>query len=68
VNNRGWKLGHIDEVGLNTQTPLSEIPIDTLKRHFCDLLKPSNHFLVPLAWAGLGEVPEIIVQIRKWES
>ena len=29
--------------------------------------KPGNHFLIPLDWAGLGEVPEVIEQIRRFE-
>ena len=47
---------------------VEDLPIDTLKEHFCYLLMPSNHFLVPLAWAGLGEVREVIKEIFKFES
>jgi hypothetical protein len=27
-------------------------------------MKPSNHFVVPLSWAGLGEVEEFIQEVR----
>lgn len=67
VNKRGWKLCHIQEVGLNTRVQIQDLAIETLKEHFCYLLKPGNHFLIPLDWAGLGEVPEVIEQIRRFE-
>jgi hypothetical protein len=68
VNKYGWKLCHIDDVGLSTSTRPEQLPLDTLIRHFCLLLMPSNHFLVPLTWAGFGELPEIIDEIRKFEE
>lgn len=68
VNKHGWKLCHIQEVGLNTRTPIADLPIETLKRHSCYLLMPANHFLIPLVWAGLGEAPEFIEEIRKVEG
>jgi hypothetical protein len=67
LNNRGWKLCHIEGVGLRSPTLLEDFPIDRLVAHFKLLLKPSNHFLVPLSWAGLGELPEVIDEIRKYE-
>lgn len=68
VNKCGWKLCHIEDVGLGSPTRPEHLPLDTVIRHFCSLLSPSNHFLVPLAWAGLGELPEIIDEIRKFEA
>jgi hypothetical protein len=68
VNKRGWKLCHIDDVGLNARTKIEELPWPTLANHFRLLLRPSNHFLVPLEWAGLGEMPEVIAEIRNYES
>lgn len=56
----GWKLCHITPVGLNTRTPLSNIDISSLKNAFFNLLSPSNYFLLPKRWGGLGEVPEFI--------
>jgi len=68
LNNRGWKLCHIDRVGLRSATLLEDFSIERLVRHFQLLLKPSNHFLVPLSWAGFGELPEVIDEVQKYES
>jgi hypothetical protein len=68
VNKRGWKLCHIQDIGLGIRTPLEEVPLDKLKDHFQLLMRPSNHFLIPLQWAGLGEVPEVIDAIRVVEA
>ena len=65
VNKRDWKLCHMDDVGLKKRADPEQLPLEMLIRHFCLLLMPSNHFLVPLAWAGLGELPEIVDEIRK---
>jgi hypothetical protein len=67
LNKRGWKLCHIDGVGLRSATRLEDFKIELLVNHFRLLLKPSNHFLVPLTWAGLGELPEVIDEVRKYE-
>lgn len=68
VNKCGWKLCHIHDIGLSTRTAVSELPLDTLVRHFKLFMKPSNHFVVPLAWSGLGEVSEVIDAIREIEA
>jgi hypothetical protein len=67
LNKRGWKLCHIDGVGLRRATPLEDFSIEELVRHFKRLLRPSNHFLVPLSWSGLGELPEVIEEVRRYE-
>jgi hypothetical protein len=67
LNKRGWKLCHIDGVGLRSAMELGDFSLERLLIHFRLLLKPSNHFLVPLSWAGLGELPEIIEEVRKYE-
>jgi hypothetical protein len=68
LNKRGWKLCHVDPVGLKARTRIEDLPIDELKRHFRLLLRPSNHFLVPKCWSGLGELPEVIGEVRKYEE
>jgi|WetSurMetagenome_2_1015567.scaffolds.fasta_scaffold162229_1 hypothetical protein len=60
LNTRGWKLSHINPVGLKTRKPLIDIPIEKLKNHFIKLMSPSNMFLVPKKWSGLAEFPEMI--------
>jgi hypothetical protein len=68
LNKRGWKLCHVKEVGFRSRTPLEVLPLADISEHFRKLLAPSNHFLVPLVWGGLGEVPEVIDEIRKAEA
>ncbi len=64
INKRGWKLCHIEDVGLNTSTAIESLPIDLLIRHFKLLIAPSNHFLIPLELAGLGELKDLIDEVR----
>jgi hypothetical protein len=68
LNKRGWKLCHIDGVGLRSAIRVEKLPLEQLANHFRLLLKPSNQFLVPLSWAGLGELDEVIGEIHKYES
>jgi hypothetical protein len=68
VNKCGWKLCHIEEIGLSTRTPLTQVPLGDLVRHFTLLMSPSNHFVVPLGWSGLGEVNEFIAEVRQYDS
>ncbi|MGP8253422.1 MAG: hypothetical protein ACLQHF_15435 [Terracidiphilus sp.] len=68
INKRNWKFCHIKEVGLNSRAPVNEIPLETLKEKFRLLLKPSNQFLVPIGWSGLGELPEVIEELRRVEG
>lgn len=44
---------------------MTALPIETLEAHHRLLLSPSNLFLVPLAWAGLAELPEVTAAIRR---
>lgn len=68
LGKQGWKLCHIYPVGLNTRQPISEIDMSSLKQQFQLLLKPSNQFLVPLAWAGMGELNEVIEEVWLFED
>ena len=60
INNRGWKLCHIDPVGLKTKLPIEKIDIQELKKHFKKLANPRNMFLLPLQIGSLGEIQEFI--------
>jgi hypothetical protein len=60
VNKAGWKLCHIFAVGLKTKAFLDQMDIADLKRAFFRLLSPSNYFLLPMKWGGLGETDEFI--------
>jgi len=68
LNSQGWKLCHIVPVGLKSRTLVQDLSVGQLENHFRLLLKPSNHFLVPKCWAGLGEIPEVINEVRAFES
>ena len=68
LGKRGWKLCHMQGVGLSTKTPIEQLPLERLLLHFTRLMAPSNHFLVPLQWAGLGEIPEFIGEVEAIEA
>ncbi|MCB1560003.1 MAG: hypothetical protein KDI75_02705 [Xanthomonadales bacterium] len=59
LSDRGWKLAHIQPIGLRTRTTLEGQRLERLQRHFRDFLAPSNAFLVPKAWSGIGELAEV---------
>jgi hypothetical protein len=59
LSHLGWKVCHSHEVGLRTRTKLQHVPIGLLQDHFRALVDPANMFLVPLRWAGFGELPEV---------
>ena len=60
LNQLGWKICHIDPVGIGKKGIFANIPMETLKQHFRKYMSPHNMFLVPKQWAGLGEMPEMI--------
>jgi hypothetical protein len=60
LNTRGWKVCHIDAIGIKKPGAVNNLPIGTLTDHFRRLMTPSNMFLVPKIWSGLGEMPEMI--------
>lgn len=68
LNKSGWKLCHIKEIGLGTRMAIADLPIETLMTHFRFLMAPSNHFLVPLKWGGLGEIQEVTDEVRAFEQ
>jgi hypothetical protein len=59
----GWKLGHLRPVGLGYGGSIEALPIAALQDHFRALMSPSNMFVVPLAWAGVAEIPEVLEAI-----
>jgi hypothetical protein len=64
-NLSGWKVCHLEGVGLARRTLVSEIDDITLREHFRKLMAPSNMFLVPKKYGGLGELPEFCQAIRQ---
>jgi hypothetical protein len=63
-NSAGWKVAHINRVGLKISGSPKELDIQTLKDHFVKLMTPSNMFVVPKDYAGLAELPEFCHQIK----
>lgn len=61
---KGWKVDHIDEVGLGQKLRVEDIPLTDLKSHFRRLMKPSNIVLVPSVLKGLGDMPAFIEAIK----
>jgi hypothetical protein len=53
---QGWYLAHKKQVAQGTSGKLEDIPIETLRAHFCRFLKPSNFMLIPKQVAGLAEL------------
>ncbi|MEY2563605.1 MAG: hypothetical protein QOH88_1798 [Verrucomicrobiota bacterium] len=62
---KGWKVDHLDDVGLGQKLRVEDIPLADLKGHFCRLMKPSNIVLVPSALKGLGDMPAFIAAIKR---
>lgn len=64
-NELGWKVAHIDDVGLSYAGELLDIALPTLQSHHRRFLAPSNIFLVPKEYAGVAETPEFISAFRE---
>lgn len=64
LNSDGWKLCHVEAVGLGPGKPDS-ISIDRLQAHFVRLLSPSSMFVAPLCHPGIGEFREIIEAVQR---
>ncbi len=63
LNTPRLKVCHVLPVGTSDRTA-AKMPLDTLKEDTRRLLNPSNMFVVPKAYAGLGEVPEFIMVFK----
>jgi hypothetical protein len=64
-NDAGWKVAHIEGVGLSTNFSLVNFSETQLLQHFQRLMAPRNMFVVPKKYAGLGELPEFCEEMRK---
>ena len=64
-NALGWKVAHIDDVGLGYTGNVIEVSISALAAHHKRFLAPSNIFLVPKDYAGVAETPEFITAFRE---
>ena len=64
LNTTGWKVCHIESIGLKDKKPATELPLELLKAHMKLLLNPRNMFVVPKD-LGLGENPDYIAVFRE---
>lgn len=64
-NSAGWKVCHIEGIGLAARGSLFDGPEDLLRRHFRLFMAPSNMFVIPIKYSGLGEVPEFCNAIAR---
>lgn len=55
-NARGWKVAHIEGIGMNRRDEIEQIPIKILEDHFRKFMNPRNMFMIPKQLAGLAEV------------
>lgn len=59
-NKLGWKVCHRAAIGLSSHSPIEQMPIEKLEKHFRQFISPSNVFLIPQRLGGLGELPQFI--------
>jgi hypothetical protein len=64
LNKAGWKLCHIERVGLRNQKDIENQSLDLLKEKFKLLLNPKNFFILPKSIGGLGEI-QAFIQVQK---
>lgn len=63
-NQLGWKVAHIDDVGLGYGGHILDVTLPVLAAHHKRFLAPSNIFLVPKDYAGVAETPDFIEAFR----
>ena len=63
-NNHGWKIAHIESVGLGQRGEIREMHIADLEAQFIRFLNPSNMFAVPKTWAGFSEIDEVVTVFK----
>jgi len=64
-NNAGWKVAHVNAIGLADRKPVLEVSEARLEKHFRRFMSPRNMFVVPKAYAGLAELREMCDEISK---
>lgn len=61
----GWKLCHIQSVGLNTNKSIEELNISEIEDHFRKYANPNNMFVLPKEIGYLGEIDVFIEEQRQ---
>jgi hypothetical protein len=57
-NQLGWKVAHIEDVGLGYTGAVETTSLSELCAHMKRFLSPENMFLVPKAYAVVAETPD----------
>jgi hypothetical protein len=57
---KGWRLGHIEGIGLKRRGEIKDFPLSEIKLHFVRFMSPDNMFLVPAEWGGLAEAKSFV--------
>lgn len=65
VNQSGWKLAHIEPVGLRKRGPVERISLGHIFEHFRLFMSPSNMFVVPLSSSGFSEISSVLQTFRQ---
>jgi hypothetical protein len=65
LNDLGWKVAHLEDVGLGYRFDVARAPLTSLTSHFRRFLAPSNMFVVPLHLAALSELPQFIEAVGR---
>jgi hypothetical protein len=60
LNELGWKVCHRVGVGEGRPRISEQAPWERICSHFRRFVSPSNLFLVPKEWSGLGELSSVI--------
>ncbi len=63
-NEKGWKVAHIEAIGINSRTPLESVDLKILTDHFFKFLNPANMFLIPKKYSGLAEIEEFLKSLQ----
>lgn len=59
-NDLGWKVAHIENVGIGYAGDILSLPLAQIGGHMKRFLAPRNMFLVPKDYAGVAETPEFL--------
>lgn len=68
LNNKGWRVCHIEPVSNRSRRPIENVPIDEIEGTFLRFLSPRNIFLIPKQISGAGELREVINAVAEYEA
>lgn len=60
-----WRVCHIQSVGFNTNTSITDLDISEIKEHFRKYVNPNNMFVLPKEIGYLGEIDVFIEEQKR---